>query len=263
MKEHESHLSDRELIMAMDGELAKHDMKRVESHLESCWSCRSRRQDLERAIADFVHLHRSRPELQLPPSAGSRAMLKARLAELAQARPSPWRQPANMQRRSWVAAAFALLVVAIAVDRYVVEQHAPEVVLAAPNPALTPGAAVLENPINLCRESMPKNKEVPLPLRHRVLQEYGLTNASARDYEVDYLITPALGGSDDIHNLWPHSYANTEWNAEVKDALEDRLRDLVCQGKVDLSTAQREIATNWIDAYKKYFHTEHPVRSQQ
>ena len=172
MKEHESHLSDRELIMAMDGELAKRDRKRVESHLESCWSCRSRRQDLERAIADFVHLHRSRPGLQLPPSAGPRAMLKARLAELAQAHRSPWRQPANLRRLTWVAAAFGFLVAAIVVDRYVVEQRAPEVVLAAPNPALTPGAAVVENPNNLCRESMPKNKEVPWPVRHRVLKEY-------------------------------------------------------------------------------------------
>lgn len=263
MKELESHLSDRELIMAMDGELAKRDMRRVESHLVSCWSCRSRRQELDRAIVDFVQLHRTHPERQLPPSAGPRAMLKARLAELAQARPSPWREPVDKWSRAWVAAAaLGFLGAAIVADRFIVEQRAPEVVLAAPNPTLTPGAAVVENPINLCRESMPKNKEVPWPVRHRVLQEYGVTNASARDYEVDYLITPALGGSDDIHNLWPHSYANTEWNAGVKDALEDRLRDLVCQGKVDLSTAQREIATNWIDAYKKYFHAEHPVRQE-
>jgi hypothetical protein len=264
MKEHESHISDRELVMAMDGELAKPDIKRVESHLESCWTCRSRKQDLERAIADFVHLHRSHPELQLPPSAGPRAMLKARLAELAQTRPSLWRQAANLRRRGWVtAAACGFLIAGIVADRYIVEQRAPEVVLAAPNPALTPGAAVVENPINLCRESMPKNKDVPSSIRHRVLEEYGLANASARAYEVDYLITPALGGSDDIHNLWPHSYANTEWNAKVKDALEDRLRDLVCQGKVDLSTAQREIATDWIEAYKKYFHTKHPIPSQE
>jgi hypothetical protein len=264
MKEQESHLSDRELIMAMDGELTRHDSKRVESHLESCWSCRSRRQELERAIADFVHFHSNRPELQLPPSAGPRAILKARLAESAQGGPSRWRQPANRWRLSWVAvAAFGFLVAAVVADRYVVEQRAPEVVLAAPNPELTPGASVVENPINLCRESMPKNKAVPGAVRHRVFQEYGLTNASAMDYEVDYLITPALGGSDDIHNLWPHSYAHTEWNARVKDALEDRLRDLVCQGKVDLPTAQREIATNWIDAYKKYFHADHPIASQE
>jgi hypothetical protein len=76
---------------------------------------------------------------------------------------------------------------------------------------------------------------------------------------VDYLITPALGGADDIHNLWPESNRATGWNAQVKDALEDHLRELVCEGQVDLQTAQRDIATNWIEAYKKYFHTDRPL----
>ena len=47
---------------------------------------------------------------------------------------------------------------------------------------------------------------------------------------MDYLITPALGGADDIHNLWPESSSATVWNAQVKDALEDHLRNLVCDG---------------------------------
>jgi hypothetical protein len=34
--------------------------------------------------------------------------------------------------------------------------------------------------------------------------------------------------------------------------LEDRLHALVISGKLDLETAQREIATDWIAAYKKY-----------
>jgi hypothetical protein len=34
--------------------------------------------------------------------------------------------------------------------------------------------------------------------------------------------------------------------------LEDRLHALVVSGKLDLQTAQREIATDWIAAYKKY-----------
>jgi len=71
-------------------------------------------------------------------------------------------------------------------------------------------------------------------------------------------VTPALGGLDDIRNLWPHSYASL-WNARVKDALEDRLRAMVCDGRLDLADARREIATNWIGAYKKYFHTDHPL----
>ena len=100
---------------------------------------------------------------------------------------------------------------------------------------------------------------MPAALRRAVFQEYGLQGADPRAYEVDYLVTPALGGAEDIHNLWPHSYAATEWNARVKDALEDRLRDLVCDGSLDLAEAQREIAGNWIAAYKKYFQTDKPL----
>jgi len=68
-----------------------------------------------------------------------------------------------------------------------------------------------------------------------------------------------LGGADDIRNLWPQSYSATAWNAQVKDALEDRLREMVCDGSLNLTQAQREIAGNWIAAYKKYFHTDKPL----
>ena len=34
---------------------------------------------------------------------------------------------------------------------------------------------------------------------------------------------------------------------------------MVCAGKVDLSTAQNDIATDWIAAYKKYFRTDAPL----
>jgi hypothetical protein len=37
-----------------------------------------------------------------------------------------------------------------------------------------------------------------------------------------------------------------------KDRLEDKLHELVCSGTLDLQTAQRAIASNWIAAYKKY-----------
>jgi hypothetical protein len=43
----------------------------------------------------------------------------------------------------------------------------------------------------------------------------------------------------------------------VKDALERKLHRLVCAGELDLKTAQQAIASNWIEAYKKYV-SEHP-----
>jgi hypothetical protein len=36
---------------------------------------------------------------------------------------------------------------------------------------------------------------------------------------------------------------------------------MVCDGSLDLTEAQREIAGNWIAAYKKYFHTDQPLES--
>ena len=133
--------------------------------------------------------------------------------------------------------------------------------VAIPDPRLTPGATVRQSREEVCRESNPNNKSVPADLRRKVFQEYGIRDAAPELYEVDYLITPALGGADDIRNLWPQSYRGTAWNAQVKDALEDHLREQVCLGNLDLATAQREIATNWIEAYKKYFHTEAPTPS--
>jgi len=77
-------------------------------------------------------------------------------------------------------------------------------------------------------------------------------------YEVDYLITPELGGADDIKNLWPQPCTAKNWSAYTKDDLEDRLHELVCSGKLELSAAQHEIATDWIGAYKKYVQRGNP-----
>jgi hypothetical protein len=101
--------------------------------------------------------------------------------------------------------------------------------------------------------------EVSTSLRREVFREYGIPSARPDDYEVDYLIAPGLGGAEDIHNLWPEPYTSRTWNAHVKDALEERLHEMVCDGELDLPTAQRDIATDWIAAYKKYFHTDRPL----
>ena len=68
---------------------------------------------------------------------------------------------------------------------------------------------------------------------------------------MDHLISLELGGSNRLNNLWPEPYDIT-WNAHVKDRLENRLHELVCTGQLDLMTAQRAIATDWISAYKRY-----------
>ena len=83
---------------------------------------------------------------------------------------------------------------------------------------------------------------VSASVAREVFRRYGIRNPRPRSYEVDYLIPPALGGTGDPRNLWPQPYSAGVWNARVKDALEDRLRTLVCEGKLDLATAQRDLA---------------------
>lgn len=72
-------------------------------------------------------------------------------------------------------------------------------------------------------------------------------------------ITPELGGADDIRNVWPEPYSGSEWTAHVKDALEEHLHQMVCEKQLELHTAQQEIARDWVSAYKKYFHADHPL----
>jgi hypothetical protein len=48
------HLSDEQLLLALDGELSPRESARVGVHLEACWSCRARSQQIEEAIADIV-----------------------------------------------------------------------------------------------------------------------------------------------------------------------------------------------------------------
>jgi hypothetical protein len=260
----ESHLSDEELLLAVDSELPPHQAARVESHLAACWNCRVRKQEMETAIGEFVRFQRQNLDVRIPSPDGPRALLKAQLARLSTAEGTSrieWLRSFDW-RLGWAVATGILLVAGITdvVVRGWSGRHTPHsMAVTVPNPNLTPGATVLLSRQEVCMETDAKNKSVPVALQRRVFDEYGLASAEPRAYEVDYLITPALGGADDIRNLWPESNSSTVWNAQVKDALEDHLRGLVCDGRLDLATAQREIAGNWIEAYKKYFHTDQPL----
>ena len=241
MRNRDTHLSDADLVLAADGELSADKAR----HLAGCEDCRMRRHELETAAADFAHFHRKTAG---PPHLHTAAMarLRGRLAGMA-AEPAA----AVFRWRPWhFAAAGALALICAAA--ILIRVNRP---LDVPSPRLTPGAARTLDRDALCNSNLPKNQVAPADLRQRVFQAYGITNGDAGAYEVDYLITPALGGADDIRNLWPQPYVSTVWNARVKDELEDRLRDLVCGGQLDLAEAQHAISTDWIAAYKKYVGT--------
>jgi hypothetical protein len=258
----DSHLSEQELLLAADGELSPARAGEVASHLAECWTCRVRKGEIEESIGDFVRAYRGNLDPLLPSPAGPRALLKAQIAEMAST-PEGWRtrwfQGPNLR---YAGAALFLAVLALLIylrPAFDPRQSLRVVPVSFPEPSLTPGVAAAMNREQICRSTPPKNRIVPVSLQRRVFEEYGISGAEPRAYEVDYLITPALGGADDIRNLWPQSYSPAVWNARVKDALEDRLHDLVCDGRLDLATAQRDISSDWIAAYKKYFETDEPI----
>ncbi len=121
-----------------------------------------------------------------------------------------------------------------------------------PNPQMTPGDTLDVTKADICVPGYSsKVRDVPQSVKNQVYQEYGITSHKPGQYEVDHLISLELGGSNSIRNLWPESYSG-QWNAHVKDKLENKLHQLVCNGSLDLKTAQHEIATDWVAAYQKY-----------
>ena len=122
-----------------------------------------------------------------------------------------------------------------------------------PDPKLTPGDTF---PVTLddikVRGYSATVRDVPISEKRAVYAAYGIQHWTKGEYEVDHLISLSLGGSNSQKNLWPQSYLTEPWNAHTKDQLEYKPLQLVRSGKVDLKTAQQEMATDWIAAYKKY-----------
>jgi hypothetical protein len=129
-----------------------------------------------------------------------------------------------------------------------------------PDPKLTPGDTFEVTVQDLCvRGYTKKVRNVPAEMKREVYEEYGITSHGSGDYEVDHLIPLELGGSNSIKNLWLESHRTSPWNAQVKDRLEGKLHELVCNGQLDLKTAQQAIAANWIEAYQKYVSPNPPT----
>jgi hypothetical protein len=262
------HVKDAQLLLFAAGDLAANEHAALQTHLEACPLCRARLDELHDAEARFSQVHSKTWNQPFPPIDGARAALKSRITGLERERSTSiwtgdWK--AFVKPQTAAVAGLVMLACLLVAIRMRTATHEANSTLASlghgeePDSQLTPGAALPVTREEVCgsTRSGPAS-EIPISMKQTVLKLYGLSPAQSAGYELDYLITPELGGATDVRNLWPEPYDNV-WNAHVKDQLEDRLHQMVCSGDVDLATAQHDIATDWIAAYHKYFHTESPV----
>ena len=94
---------------------------------------------------------------------------------------------------------------------------------------------------------------VPQSEKFDVEREYGMPVMKyGKTLEIDHIVSLELGGSNDIANLFPEK-RDVSPGYKVKDKLENKLHDLVCDGTMTLSTVRRRIASDWQALYKTVF----------
>lgn len=129
--------------------------------------------------------------------------------------------------------------------------------LALPDPRCTPGAIdprVTQRDIafTICRAGYSASVRPPESIteaeKRASLRAYG-DREPLRDYEYDHLVALELGGAaNDPRNLWPEPAPSPN----LKDRLENHLHADVCDGRIALRTAQRQLVGDWISAYRRY-----------
>ena len=129
-----------------------------------------------------------------------------------------------------------------------------------PNSVMTPGAINVEANKNvICNVGYTagvdshgnKVRDVPESLKQHIYDQYKIDRKSDR-FEIDHLISLQLGGSNDAKNLWPQSYTTQPYNAYMKDDLENKMKKMICEGKILQEQAQKEISSDWTKAYETY-----------
>jgi hypothetical protein len=266
------HVSDRELMLSLDGELPSRRQALLTQHVEACRVCRDKSDHFRATMAAIERLYRGEYGVSTRSPDYGRVRLAATLREAASSEPT-WLHGTtqfltgpllNGLSLSHAIGTGLVMIAVCAAAVFAVRMstapaaHVPSDVL--PQSSLTPGAVSALTTAELCNGVRP-SRLVTDSVRRQVLHAYQMEEVPAATYELDALITPELGGSTDPANLWPQRYRSPVWNARVKDALERALPEMVCRQQITLAQAQQEIASDWIAAYKHHFHTEMPLRA--
>jgi hypothetical protein len=258
------HLTEVELTRLLDGEMEAAENTWACSHVRECDRCNSRLAEIAQISAELKEVDAILSGSTIEAS-HARASLASRLSQESGSDASVWERMRGWTRTRMTpsfgyGALAAVGIVTVLFSTPNLHRSVAEMAMSLPNRALTPGATRSVSVAEVCAAGdVDLDPTVPASRQETVFQEYGIAaSRSEKDFQVDYLISPQLGGTDDVRNLWPQSYKQTTWNATAKDALERHLYRMVCDRKIELAEAQREISTDWIAAYQKYFQTRKP-----
>lgn len=131
--------------------------------------------------------------------------------------------------------------------------HGPAIL---PDSLATPGIAVTSDTALICRRgyaTTARNADTALyrKLRGPIYRAYGVGPHDPVGHQFDHLIPVELGGATARGNLWPEPGA-IRFGWQSKDRLENRLRRLVCAGKLPIVAAQQAIARDWYATAIRY-----------
>jgi hypothetical protein len=190
----------------------------------------------------------------------------ARPAHARAHRHSPDRHTHRRSRRAAVSPAGALAVSSASAE-VVQSQPAPgschargSGLYSLPDPSCTPGAlnpAVTQATIGqtICvsgyTRTVRPSESITAPEKVSSMAAYG-DAGTTHDYEYDHLVSLELGGAaNDARNLWPEPGASPN----PKDAVENELHRMVCDGQIALAHAQHIIATGWVAFARSHGHS--------
>jgi hypothetical protein len=121
-----AHLQDDDLLRLLDGELPDRHAARLRSHAQSCWTCRTRLEEFERTIGEYVRYREGmKPILPPPPKPWADLEMPA-VPFPSRAFPSRARKQAffGLRLSHWLAAAACLIVAFFLMRRF---ERVPEV----------------------------------------------------------------------------------------------------------------------------------------